>query len=73
MDEKSSAKKWTGQLRKLHDDDANFNLDFWQSQTSAQRFRAAWELVEHHAKRRGISSDELRLKRTAQKLIRSRA
>ena len=47
----------------LHEADRSFDIAFWQAQSTSDRFRAAWELVEHYQKRKG-KGDELPLQRT---------
>ena len=42
--------------------DRSFNLEFWQAQSPAARFAAAWELVEDYLRRQG-RAHELELQR----------
>ena len=70
MDEKRQ--KWSGRLTTLHNQEVDFDIVFWQSQTSAQRFEATWELVQYYAQRKGIAPDELRLQRTVGNFLKAR-
>ena len=49
---------------KLAELDRSFDLKFWQAQPAAERFRAAWELVEHVWKVKGYDVRQLRLQRS---------
>ena len=49
---------------KLEDSDRSFDLRFWQAQSPRARFDAAWELILHHAKVKGLDVRQLRLQRT---------
>jgi hypothetical protein len=49
---------------KLKDLDRSFDLTFWQSQSSEARFVAAWELILHASKIKGIDVRQLRLHRS---------
>ena len=51
----------TGKLEEL---DRSFDFKFWQAQTDADRFAAAWELVLHSYIIKGKDVSELRLQRT---------
>ena len=51
---------------KLAELDRSFDISFWQSQTPQARFLAAWELVLHAAKVKGIHVRQLRLQRTVE-------
>jgi len=42
--------------------DRSFDLEFWQAQSPAARFAAAWELVEGYLRRQG-RAQELELQR----------
>lgn len=44
---------------KIKDLDRSFDLAFWQEQTSEARFGAAWELIVHASKTRGIDVRKL--------------
>ena len=46
--------------------DRSFDLRFWQAQTPAAQVNAAWELVEHYAKVKGLDVRQLRLQRTVE-------
>jgi len=50
--------------------DRDFDLMFWQSQSPAARFAAAWELVQTAWMMKGRPAHELRLQRTAHHLER---
>jgi hypothetical protein len=49
---------------KFEDLDRSFDIQFWQGQTPAARASAAWALVVHAAKVKGIDECELRLDRS---------
>lgn len=51
---------------KLEELDRAFDLRFWQAQTPAARVNAAWELVVHYAKVKGLDVRQLRLQRTVE-------
>lgn len=51
---------------KFEDLDRSFDLTFWQSQTPQARFLAAWELIVHAAKVKGIHVRQLRLHRSVE-------
>jgi len=51
---------------KIEDLDRSFDLAFWQNQTSEARFKAAWELIVHASKIRGINVRQLRLHRSTE-------
>lgn len=55
---------------KLEDLDRSFDLEFWQSQSSQQRFDAAWELIVHAWKVKGGDVRQLRLHRSIEKFER---
>ena len=46
--------------------DGGFDLKFWQEQTPQARFDAAWELVVHAAKVKGVDVRQLRLQRSVE-------
>jgi hypothetical protein len=48
--------------------DRSFDEHFWQSQSPAARFAAAWELVETAWQIKGRPLHELRLQRSAHRL-----
>ena len=52
-----------GKIKEL---DRSFDLTFWQSQTSKERFAAAWELIVHASKIKGIDVRQLRLQRSVE-------
>jgi hypothetical protein len=49
---------------KLNELDRAFDLDFWQAQSAEARFDAAWELIVHYAKVKGLDVRQLRLQRS---------
>jgi len=51
---------------KLEDLDRSFDLLFWQSQPADARFQAAWDLIVHASKVKGINVRQLRLHRTVE-------
>ena len=51
---------------RIEDLDRSFDLEFWQAQTSQARFDAAWELVLHACKVKGIDVRQLRLQRSVE-------
>jgi hypothetical protein len=51
---------------KLEDLDRSFDLAFWQAQPPEARFKAAWELIVHASKVRGIDVRQLRLHRSVE-------
>jgi hypothetical protein len=53
----------TGKLEEL---DRSFDLKFWQAQSDAARFAAAWELVVHSFIIKGKDVSQLRLQRTVE-------
>ena len=52
-----------GKFGRIKDDDGSFDLFFWQNCTSSERFNAAWELVAHYLRRKGIPEHEHKLQR----------
>ena len=52
------------QRGRIEDLDRSFDLKFWQEQTPQARFDAAWELVVHAAKVKGVDVRQLRLQRS---------
>ena len=48
----------------------DFDLQFWQSQSDAQRFAAAWELVVQAFIIKGRDVSQLRLQRTVERFER---
>ena len=51
---------------KLEDSDRSFDLRFWQAQSPQARFDAAWELIVHYAKAKGLDVRQLRLQRSVE-------
>jgi hypothetical protein len=51
---------------KLADHDRSFDIAFWQSQPPQARFDAAWELIVHASKVKGIDVRQLRLQRSVE-------
>ena len=47
---------------KLEDLDRSFDLEFWQAQPAPVRFQAAWDLIIHAYKVKGINVRQLRLR-----------
>ena len=57
---------------KLSDLDRSFDVAFWQAQTPEARFSAAWELIVHYARVKGIDVHQLRLQRSVEALHKQR-
>ena len=55
---------------KIEELDRSFDMEFWQAQTPQARFLAAWELVVHAFKVKGIHVRQLRLHRSVENLQR---
>ena len=51
---------------RIEDAGRAFDLAFWQTQTDAARFAAAWELVVTAHRWKGGNPDELRLQRSVE-------
>ena len=51
---------------KIENLDRSFDLRFWQSQTPQARFAAAWELIVHASKVKGMDVRQLRLQRSVE-------
>ena len=51
---------------KLEDLDRSFDLQFWQAQSDAARFAAAWDLVVTAHRLQGKDPSELRLQRSVE-------
>jgi hypothetical protein len=49
---------------KLEDLDRTFDIEFWQSLTSKERFDAAWELILHTERAKGNDVRQLQLLRS---------
>ncbi len=58
-----SRTKFVERRGKIADLDRSFDLAFWQAQPPQARFMAAWELIVHASRVRGIDVRELRLHR----------
>ena len=59
-------KRFIERKGKIEDLDRSFDLKFWQSQAPQQRFTAAWELIVHASRVKGINVRQLRLHRSAE-------
>lgn len=57
---------------RLEDLDRSFDTEFWQSQPPEARFDAAWNLIVHYAKVKGIDVRQLRLDRSVESFQRQR-
>jgi hypothetical protein len=51
---------------RIEDLDRSFDLKFWQAQTPSARAQAAWELVVHASRVKGIDVRQLRLQRSVE-------
>lgn len=51
---------------KLKDLDRSFDLSFWQKQPPQAKFAAAWELVLHASRVKGMDVRQLRLHRSVE-------
>jgi len=51
---------------KIQDLDRSFDLAFWQAQPPSARFMAAWELIVHASRVKGIDVRKLRLHRSTE-------
>jgi len=51
---------------KIENLDRSFDLLFWQSQPANARFQAAWDLIVHASRVKGINVRQLRLHRTVE-------
>lgn len=51
---------------RIEDLDRSFDIEFWQAQPPAARFAAAWELIVHAHKVRGLDVRQLRLQRSVE-------
>ena len=49
---------------RIKDLDRSFDLAFWREQTPQARFDAAWELIVHASKVKGVDVRQLRLQRS---------
>ena len=59
-DMKTNFMERTGKIEEM---DRSFDIKFWQAQSDADRFAAAWELVVHSYIIKGKDVSELRLQR----------
>lgn len=59
-DMRSNFVERTGKIEEM---DRSFDIKFWQAQSDADRFAAAWELVVHSYIIKGKDVSELRLQR----------
>ena len=50
----------------LEESDRSFDLDFWQAQSPKTRFDAAWDLIVHYARIKGLDVRQLRLQRSVE-------
>ncbi len=57
---------------RLEDLDRSFDIQFWQAQPPSARFEAAWQLVRHAAKVKGLDVRQLRLQRSVASFQRQR-
>jgi len=51
---------------KIKDLDRSFDLMFWQNQSATVRFQAAWDLILHACRVKGINVRKLRLHRSVE-------
>ena len=51
---------------RIEDLDRSFDISFWQAQEPAVRFDAAWQLIVHAAKVKGIDVRQLRLQKSVE-------
>ena len=58
--------KSTMRFGKIREMDKSFDIEFWQNQTSSERFSAIFEMVESYHLRKGGDKNELRLQRTVE-------
>ncbi|MCC6444961.1 MAG: hypothetical protein IT210_16085 [Armatimonadetes bacterium] len=59
------------QYGKIEDMNRDFDIAFWQAQTTEARLQAGWELVAYYLERKG-RSHELRLQRSVETFGRQR-
>ena len=45
--------------KNIKDMDRSFDIEFWQRQSDAARFNAAWELVEFYLRQQNINESRL--------------
>jgi hypothetical protein len=55
-----------------HQDDGQFDREFWQSVPRGERVAALWQMVQDWAEWRGVPTDELRLQRSVCRVERRR-
>jgi hypothetical protein len=58
---------------KISDLDRSFDLAFWQAQPPEARFDAAWELIVHYARVKGLDVHQLRLQRSVETFQKQRS
>ncbi len=51
---------------KLAELDRSFEVEFWQNQPAQARFDAAWELIVHASRVKGLDVRQLRLQRSVE-------
>jgi hypothetical protein len=56
----------------LHQNDGQFDREFWQSVPRGERVDALWQMVQDWAEWRGVPTDELRLQRSVCRVERRR-
>jgi hypothetical protein len=56
----------------LHQNDGQFDREFWQSVPRGERVAALWQMVQDWAEWRGVPTDELRLQRSVCRVERGR-
>lgn len=57
---------------RIEDLDRSFDLKFWQAVSSEERFKAAWELVQHAWRVKGHDVRQLRLQRSIESFQRQK-
>ena len=66
-----SPKIWVNKAKSFEQAD-EFNTQFWKSTSPEERFSAAWQMVQEYVlKIRRLGGDQLRLRRTLQKIKRT--
>ena len=68
----SSRKEFVERRGNIRDLDRSFDLAFWQAQTHQARFTAAWELIVHASRIRGVDVRQLRLQRSIESFQRQK-
>ena len=56
----------------LHQNDGQFDREFWRSVPRGERVAALWQMVQDWAEWRGVPTDELRLQRSVCRVERRR-